>query len=95
MKASVVVVALLALGGCAAKYPLERSPLDAVLYGLGPQAKEFPGPDGRRGFSIACAGGARSSECYEAAAKVCDGKYDILARGNVEGDGALDVVCKA
>lgn len=94
MKRLLLVAALVA-GGCAAgEHPLQGDVLHTALYGLGPAVKEFPGPDGQKGYSIVCATGARSSECYEAAAKVCNGKYEILARGNVDDKGALDVVCK-
>lgn len=89
-----LMVCVLALGGCSTgELPLAADdPVKAFFYGT-PQAQPFPGPNGRTGYSIECAGGSRSAECFEAAVKVCDGQYEVMTRGQVGEMAVVDVLC--
>ncbi len=91
-----VVVAVLVLAGCStAEQPLAGGdPLKAFFMGT-PQAKSFSGPDGRKGYSIECAGGVRASECFDAASNACGGEYELITRGQVGDVAVVDVLCGA
>lgn len=89
-----VGVALLMASSCStAEQPLNDDPLKAFFYGT-PQARPFPGPNGQKGYSITCAGGSRAAECYQAAAKACDGEYEVMTRGEIGAEAVIDVLCK-
>ena len=96
MKVWIAAALALLLGACAVDYPMlgSQSPVDTFLHGYGPAVKKFPGPDGRTGYSIQCGSGARAGECYQAAAKLCSGGYEVLTRGENYDGAVMDVLCR-
>lgn len=51
----------------------------ASLLGCAATVKPMTTPDGKQGFAVECNGGVRTwVACYEAATKVCGGKYSVI-----------------
>ena len=52
-----------------------------ILTGCAATVKPVTTPNGQQGFYIECGGSAEDwTSCYQAAAKVCRGKYTIIDR---------------
>jgi len=52
-----------------------------TLGGCAATVKPMTTPDGKQGFLVSCDGSADSwASCYEAAAKACQSKYNVIDR---------------
>lgn len=52
-----------------------------VLAGCAGQTKPMTTPSGKAGFQVSCNGGVSDwTDCYAAATKACNGKYNVVDR---------------
>ena len=63
-------------------YKLFAASVIAVgVAGCAPVVKSMTTPDGKQGFYVSCDGSADDwTSCYEAAAKACNGRYNVIDR---------------
>jgi hypothetical protein len=55
--------------------------ISVAVVGCAATVKPMTTPEGRQGFLVECDGSADNwSSCYEAAAKACQGKYNLIDR---------------